>query len=214
MDGLEVPLSFACHRVQCQHAVAEQVGADAVAAIEVEGRRADAREHDAALHIQAHAGPVVGAADMLVGVRRPGLVAVLARPRRGVEDPAAFAGLNVKGPDMSRGLRIGSFSAAPSDHDQVLVGHHRTGTFDRNALHFAIEILVEVNHSVGPKRPVGLAVGRVQAVQPVLCGTEYALLRAVFRLPIAHSPTDAGAAPGRRPLLWVERPQQLPTGSI
>ena len=87
MHELLVPQALAGARIEGQQAVAEQVGADAVAAVEIERRRSGREVDDAARHVDRDLAPGVGAADVLPGVLRPGVVAELARTRNGVERP-------------------------------------------------------------------------------------------------------------------------------
>ena len=75
--GLEVPLALARHRVEREHGVGEQVVALAEPAVEVLGRRAGRRKHPAALLVDRHAAPGVGAAVVLSLDPLPGVVAEL-----------------------------------------------------------------------------------------------------------------------------------------
>src|SRR5207253_7477305 len=62
MDGLEVPQPLARPRIEGDDAVAEQVVADAVAAVEVEPRGAKRDVRDAARVVDRQLAPVVDAA--------------------------------------------------------------------------------------------------------------------------------------------------------
>ena len=70
VHGLEVPEPLAGPRVERDQAVAEQIGALAVAAVEVVLRAAGRDVDDAALRVDRLLAPVVGAADGLPRVRR------------------------------------------------------------------------------------------------------------------------------------------------
>ena len=91
-DVLEVPQALAGSRVEGQEAVGEQVGADAVGAVVVVGGRPGREIGDAALRVDRDLAPGIRAADVLLGVLRPRLVAGLAGMRDGVELPYQLAG--------------------------------------------------------------------------------------------------------------------------
>ena len=119
MDGLEVPQALAGARVEREQAVAEQVRADAVGAVEIVGRRAGREVGDAALLVDGDLAPGVGAADVLPGVLRPGVVAELARMRNGVERPDQLAGEDVVRAEIA-GRRSVAFAGRRAQDDQVL----------------------------------------------------------------------------------------------
>ena len=84
---LVVPDALSGGRLQGEHAVAEEVGAVAVAAPEVPRRRAGRQEDEPARVVHADPAPRVRAADGLPRVGGPGVVAGLARLRDRVERP-------------------------------------------------------------------------------------------------------------------------------
>ena len=106
-------------RVERDEAVAEQVGALPVAAVEVVLRAAGRDVDDAALLVDRLLAPVVGAADGLPRVRRPGVVAELAGPRHGVKGPDQRAGAHVERADVA-GRRGVLLVRRRAEDDQVL----------------------------------------------------------------------------------------------
>ena len=77
-----------------------------VPAIEVVLRAAGRDVDDAALLVDRLLAPVVGAADGLPRVRRPGVVAELAGPRHGVKRPDQRAGAHVERADVAGRRRV------------------------------------------------------------------------------------------------------------
>ena len=98
---LVVPDALSGGGSQREHAVAEEVGAVAVAAPEVPRRRAGRQEDEPARVVDADPAPRVRAADGLPRVGGPGVVAGLARPRDRVERPPDRAGAHVVGADVA-----------------------------------------------------------------------------------------------------------------
>ena len=97
----------------------EEVLADAVGAVVVEGRRAGGEVGDAALVVDAEFAPGVGAADVLPGVLRPGFVAEFAGVRHGVELPDELAGDDVVGAQVARRREV-AFARGRAEDDQIL----------------------------------------------------------------------------------------------
>ena len=116
---LEVPQPLAGARVERDDRRAEQVGADPVGAVEVVGGRAERDVGDAARGVDRHLAPVVGAADVLPRVLRPGVVAELAGTRHGMERPHELAGQDVVGADVA-GRRHVAFAGGAAEDEQVL----------------------------------------------------------------------------------------------
>ena len=151
VHGLEVPDALAGRGVEGEQGVGEEVGAHAVAAVEVGGGRAGGDENEAPLVVHRHARPVVGGADAEPGVGRPGVVAELAGMRDGVEDPPHLAGAHVEGADVpgGGGARLG----VPRRQDQqVPVDDPRRVRDDEQVRHVAagVEPVVEVD--AAPRR--------------------------------------------------------------
>ena len=184
---------------------------DAVAAPEIERRRAGRAEDEAAFLVQREARPDVHAADVGVRVGRPGLVSGLAGPRDGVEAPDQFAGAHVVGADVPGRRRRGPFAQPHAHDEQVAVEDARRRGLQREAAHIPAEVALEVDRSAfaegghTPSRP------RVEAMEEVVVAVEDPPVRAVGPVdqPAVHA---ALARPfhGRR----IEPPQLTPAGRI
>ncbi len=95
VHGLEVPEALAGARVEREQRVAEEVGALAIAAEHVVGRRAEREVGDPAPLVDRDLAPRVHAAGPLPCALGPGVVAELARVRDRVEGPHQLAGDDV-----------------------------------------------------------------------------------------------------------------------
>src|SRR5260370_25402327 len=107
VDELEMPEALAGAGVEREEAVAEEIGAEAVCAVEIVLGAGGGRVEDAAFGVERHFAPDVGAADGLPRVLRPRLVAELAGMRDGVKGPGQLAGARVEGAYVA-GRRSGS----------------------------------------------------------------------------------------------------------
>ena len=90
-----------------------------VGAVVVVGRRAGGEVGDAALGIDADLTPDIGAADVLVGLLRPGVVAELARMRNRTEAPDFLAGDDVVGADVAWRRHV-VLASRGAENDEVL----------------------------------------------------------------------------------------------
>src|SRR5207244_574358 len=77
LHGLKVPDAFAGGGVERDQGVGEEIVADAVGAVEIEGGGSGGDVDDAAGSVNGHASPVVGGAARLPGIFRPGVIAEL-----------------------------------------------------------------------------------------------------------------------------------------
>src|SRR5690606_37469783 len=93
---------FAGARIQADDALAEQVVARSVPAIEVIGGRLRRQIDIAQLQVRAHHRPDTGIASGLPGALLPGVVAELALQRDGVEGPYHLSGADVIAADPQR----------------------------------------------------------------------------------------------------------------
>ena len=125
MHRLEMPEAPPGRRVESEERVGEQVGSDAVAAVEIGGRRTSRDVDDAALRVHGHARPRVGAARGLPRVGRPGVVTEFTRPRNRVEGPANRAGAHVERAHIARRGPL-AFAEAHALDEQILVDHAGT----------------------------------------------------------------------------------------
>ena len=177
-----MPEALAGVGVEGQQGIGVEIVAHAVAAVEIDDRGAGGGVDDAALGVERHAGPVVGRARGLPGIRRPGLVSGLAGTRNGVEAPANGAGAHVEGANIA-GRRGMGFRVAPTDDDQVFVddarGGERDGLLEVVAATILGEALAQIDAATLAKRRHGGSGARIEAVEKVHDAGEDALLAAV-----------------------------------
>src|SRR5829696_7372175 len=102
MDRLEMPETFAAASVEREQAVAEQILAVAIAAVEVVACSAGRYVDRAGLDIDRGFAPVVHAAVVTEPALGPRVRAELAGAWHGVEDPLQGAGAHVVGMDVGR----------------------------------------------------------------------------------------------------------------
>ena len=165
-DGLKVPLALAGERVQCQHRVRKQVVTLTEAAVEVFGRRAGGGEYPAAVLVDGHASPRVGAAVVLSLDPLPGVVAELALHGNGVKDPLHRSGNGVVAATMA-GRRIVALVDARRDDEHVLEHRSRGRHLDECRRMVNAQILAQVDKAVraeGGNQQAGLG---VECVNPI-----------------------------------------------
>ena len=122
---LVVPHPFARGRLEREQRVGKQVLAVAIAAPEVEGRRAGRQEHQAPRPVDGDAAPRIGAADVRPGVGGPRVVAEFARCGNGLEHPAHATRADVERADVARRGWARSLRQARADDEQILVDRAR-----------------------------------------------------------------------------------------
>src|SRR5207249_4794063 len=103
----------------------------------------NACKDEAALHVDAHAGPVVRAARENPRIAFPRVVAKLTWTRHGVENPTAFAGLGVVPANVPRRFQIRSFATATARDDHILVHDYRRRMLERKIPHVVVELFFE-----------------------------------------------------------------------
>ena len=101
MNRLKVPNPFSRGCVQRQNAIGKEIGPLPVATPEIERRRAGGQKHQTPLLVHRDSAPGIRATGPLPGIRGPGVVAVFARMRDGVEDPTHLARTDVVGSDVT-----------------------------------------------------------------------------------------------------------------
>ena len=148
-----------------QHAIGEEVCADAIAAPMIVGSRAGARKHQAAPRIERHPAPAIGAPDRFPSVRRPGLVPKLARMRDGVENPATLPAPRVEGADVTGRGGSGTFSNHRTQDEQIFINNAGRRGADRKKKHVAIQPVPQVQLAARTERRNELAIGRVQRAE-------------------------------------------------
>ena len=112
--------------------------------------------------VERHPRPAVGAAAVLPGVLRPGVVAELAGMRDGVKRPAQGAGAHVVRADVA-GRRRQSLADAAADDHQVLVDDTRARQPDALRLRIAAEMLAKSMRPAVPNVSIGLPVAASSA---------------------------------------------------
>src|SRR3954469_14341827 len=121
MHGLEVPEIFSSRSFHRHQAVAEQVRALMVAAIAVEGWRAEGQIGDAALLVDRQHVPDIDAGTLLPAVTVPTVVEFLTRPRNGMEGPGQLAGADVPGAHVPGRAFGRGFLRPAADDGEILV---------------------------------------------------------------------------------------------
>jgi hypothetical protein len=166
----------------------------AIGRVEIERRRSGGHEHQTALFVEGHSGPVVGSTRVLPGFGRPSVVAELAGSRDGVKRPLDLARADVDGTDVAGSGREVLGDDAPDD-EQVLV--YNPGCGERNAESFEgpFEALPEVDSAAIAEFRNGFAGFGIESVQPLLVNREDAGILAVGPIVDAAS---AGSLRGRR----------------
>ena len=95
MHDLEVPEILSSERVDSDQRRAEQVGALAIAAVSIPGRRCERQIGDASLAVDGHESPDIHARASACAVAFPGLMSRLSGQRHGMKCPTRPAGDDV-----------------------------------------------------------------------------------------------------------------------
>jgi hypothetical protein len=119
MHGLEVPKALPRARVESQQTVAEQVGSDAVRAIEIVGGRTEREVGDAAFFVDRNLTPGIHGAGIFPGVGGPSLIPKFSGLRDGVERPRQFAAEHVIGAQIAWRGAV-PLAGRRSQNDEVL----------------------------------------------------------------------------------------------
>ena len=146
MHGLEVPLALAGGGSQADQRFSEQVLAGAVSTVEIVAGRADGQVEQAALGVERHGRPDVGMASELFRAVAPGLDAVLAGARDGVEGPGQLAGARVEGAHVAGRVLLENHAVgdAVADDDEVLVDHGWRGV----GVLFGVGLPAQTSHQI------------------------------------------------------------------
>ena len=221
VGDLEVPAALAGLQVDGDEAVAEQVVARPVPAVEVVGRRLGRNVDEPQLLVGRHLAPGAGVARIRPGVVQPALAAELVRRRHRMEDPqpparahvvAAHVALHVAGTGrhdvggrVVRGVRR-------ADDDDI-VGDDRRGLqadvgIDR--IDLLVVVAPQVDHAVPSEirdRPAGPRVQRDQRV--ARRDVHDPLVRAVRPVRQSAAGQPARRRVGARALVDAEHPLEL-----
>ena len=194
MNRLEVPHSLAGARVEREQTVGEQVHAVAIRTVEIVGGRSGRYVDDAPLLVDRHLAPVVRAADVLVGLLRPRVVAEFAGLRHGVELPHALAGDDVIGADVAWRRHPGFAGGRTHDH-QVLPDLSR-----RPRLHAAVgafgasQPFTQIDDPVVAEAQDGLAGAGINRLHVSIDREQQSTIFSVGALPVVDA---AGDDPGQ-----------------
>src|SRR5438876_12081962 len=96
MHHLEMPQALAGAGIERQQAVAEEIGAAAIGAIEVVLRARRGGVDDAALFVDREFAPDIRSADALPRILGPSVIPELAGARNGVESPHQLPGHDIE----------------------------------------------------------------------------------------------------------------------
>src|SRR4029079_10194887 len=120
MHQLVMPETLAGPCIERNETVREQIVANAIAAEEIESRRAEGNKCDPVLLVDRELAPGVNAAGFLVRTLWPRVVAELTRMRNAVEDPRDLAGDDVIGLHVGGGRIVSGALCRQRDDEQML----------------------------------------------------------------------------------------------
>src|SRR5262249_108057 len=129
---------------------------ETVAAIEIVGRRAQAREDNSTALVDADTAPGIDSPTVLPAIAFPGLVARLPRPGNGVKAPRFLAGADLETPHIRRSRSITLAEGEPEDHQVFEDGRRGAGAVGELA-QIPLHSRAEVDFAAGPEVCVGLA---------------------------------------------------------
>src|ERR1700722_5083863 len=143
-----MPKIFSRSGVERQQAIAEETGAGTIGAIEIVSRGSQWKVGDSALFIDRHPTPVVGPADVLPGVFRPGIVAKFAGMGNGMKNPDHLAGEDVIGPNIAR-RGVVLLTGCGTQNQQIFEYPARAPGFDgTHFLRIAAQTFTQINVAV------------------------------------------------------------------
>ena len=206
VDRLEVPEPLAAARVEREQAVAEQILAVAVAAVEVVARSARRHVDDAELGVDRRLAPVVHAAVIAEPCFRPRIGAELAGSRHGVEDPQQHARADVVRMNVGRRRGVAAAAGRQRHDDGVLENPARVVGLQRaNRRDVAVEPDAQIDAAVGAEGSNRLAGLRVDRCEMPGIDVQQPLFAAVGAAPVIHAARADGAFVGVRPELAARR---------
>src|SRR5579864_6130074 len=205
LHGLKMPDALAGRGLQSDQRVGEQIVAQTVGSVEIEGRRAGRHEDQAALFIHAHARPVVRRAAVFPGVLGPGFIPEFAGMRNGVKAPANFSGADVERADVAgRTREILAHEAA--DDEQVAIDDAWGCGRNRNLTRIAPKSLAEIDAAGIPETGDGCAGLGIERIQIMPRDEENALILTVF--PVRNAAVAYGMR-GLSAVVRIEGPSKL-----
>src|SRR5271156_2364170 len=187
MNGLEVPKIFARASVKRQQAIAEKTGAGTIRAKEVIGRRSQREVSDSTLFVDSHPAPVIGAANVLPGILRPGVVTKFAGVGNGMKDPDHLPAEHVIGTNIARRGSV-LFPSGRTQNQEILKDPSwAAGLNGPNRLRITTQALPQIGTAMVAERIHQLAGARVQRMEHVVGGVEEAAVAAILALPVIDS---------------------------
>src|ERR1017187_3084402 len=188
MHHLEMPEAFAGARIQRQQAIGEEIGPQAVRAVEIVLGAGGGRVENAAPRVQRHFAPNVGPADALPGILRPRLVPELPRMRNGVKRPDHLSTPHVEGANVPRRRSV-ALIRRRSQYQQVFkYPPRRGGLHQRKRPGVASQPRFQIDAAALAKRQYRLAGPRIDRPQEVVAGKQQAAVGAVLALPVVDPP--------------------------
>ena len=175
------PLSGA--RVEREQAVAEQIVALAIAAVEIVRRRSGRQKDDAVLLVEREIAPRVRAARVPEGVLRPRFVSVFTGTRNRMERPHELSGEHVVRADISW-RRAVALADVRSDDEEIFEDAARAAVRPAVAARRAD---AHVDEAVGPERQDLLSGARVDLADAVARGEDEPPIRSIFAFPVRQA---------------------------
>ena len=161
VNRLKVPEVAAGARISRDDRRAEQVVADAIAAVAIERRRAERHVQNAALDVDRHEAPDVDAGAPLRAVAAPSIGEALAGPRHAAKRPDELAAARIPGADVAGGAaRWKLLYRAARDHE-ILVDERRR--------RHAVETRVAALQDVGRRELHDAGVAETRCERTRLC---------------------------------------------
>src|SRR5690349_7169969 len=205
-NGLEMPDALARFGFEGEQAIGEEVVANAVASVEIEGGGTGGNVQNAGVGIERHARPIVGGAAGLPRVLRPSFIAVLAGMRNGVKGPARLSGAHVEGTDVPRSGRKCLRFAASHD-EKVFVNHRWAGKSNEERGCVSSQAFAEIDSALIAECSNWLAGIGIQLVNEVHDASDDAAI--VTGLPIGKAAIGLGALNA-----GIEFPFELSGGGV
>src|ERR1700733_3592359 len=168
MNGLEMPKVFSRAGVECQEAVTEETGAGTIRAIKIIGWRSQRNVRDSALFVDRHPAPVVGAANILPGIFRPGIVAKLPGMGNGMKDPDHLSREYVIGTNIA-GRRSVLFSSRRAKYQEILKNPSQAARLnDPDGLRISAQAFLQIDTAMVAKRIHQRAGARIERMKHVV----------------------------------------------
>ena len=188
MDELLKPFQLAGGGVERDQAVAVEIVAVTVRAIEVRSGRAQRNIGDSARNVHRDEAPGVGAGAILPAIGRPRIVAGLTGTRHGVERPHQLAGASVPGADVAVGASAGiSLAVGAARDDEVLVDRGRGLERESGIGQVAEDALLQIQKTLVGEAGSRLPVGCIEGDHAALDASVHARMRGRVAGPVGET---------------------------